>query len=144
MSEHVPAIPEKLSGGCMCEVVRYKISEAPMATALCHCDQCRPQSGSTFSTVIIIKRSAIEVAGETAVLQDIGSSGLPVVRRYCPRCRSLLTTEPEAAPEVMFVKEGGIDSNEWFHPMMELFVGKRRPWVAPVPGARQLEGNPPI
>jgi len=25
-----------------------------------------------------------------------------------------------------------------------LFVGRRRSWVAPVPGAQQLEGNPPI
>jgi len=25
----------------------------------------------------------------------------------------------------MFVKAGGIDSNEWFHPVMELFVGRR-------------------
>jgi hypothetical protein len=23
----------------------------------------------------------------------------------------------------MFVKGGGIDANEWFHPVMELFVG---------------------
>jgi hypothetical protein len=44
----------------------------------------------------------------------------------------------------MFVKAGGIDGNEWFQPMMELFVGRRRPWVAQVPGAQQLEGNPPI
>jgi len=39
---------------------------------------------------------------------------------------------------------GVVDSNEWFRPTIELFVGRRRPWVAPVPGAQQLEGNPPI
>jgi hypothetical protein len=44
----------------------------------------------------------------------------------------------------MFVKAGGIDANEWFHPMMELFAGRRRPWVTPVPSAQQFEGNPPI
>ena len=43
----------------------------------------------------------------------------------------------------MFVKVGGID-NEWFQPMMELFVGRRRPWITSVPGAQQFEGNPPI
>jgi hypothetical protein len=47
-------------------------------------------------------------------------------------------------PDLMFVKAGGIDANEWFHPVMELFVGRRRPWVTPAPGAQQLEGNPPI
>jgi hypothetical protein len=52
--------------------------------------------------------------------------------------------ESDAALDIMFVKAGGIDANEWFHPVMELFVGRRRPWVAPVLGAQQLEGNPPV
>ena len=39
---------------------------------------------------------------------------------------------------------GGSDSNEWFRPIMELFVTRRRPWVTPVAGAEQFEGNPPL
>jgi hypothetical protein len=110
---------------------------------LCHCDRSQPQSGSAFSTVII-KRSTITLEGETAVFEHIGSSGLPVARRYCPSGGSPLTTEPDVAPEVMMVNAGGIDSNEWFHPVMELFVGRRRAWVMPVPGAQQFESNPPL
>ena len=144
MTDDRPEMPDFLAGGCVCRAVRYRISAAPIAAGLCHCDRCRPQSGSAFSTIIIIRRSTIEIEGETAVFDDIGSSGLHVARRYCPRCGSPLTTEPDVTPDLMFVKAGGIDGNEWFHPVMELFVGRRRPWVAPVPGAQQLEGNPPI
>jgi hypothetical protein len=143
MTDDRQEMPDSLSGGCMCRALRYRISAAPIAAG-CHCDRCRPQSGSAFSTVIIIRRSTIEIEGETAVFEDIGSSGLHVARRYCLRCGSPLTTEPDAAPDLMFVKIGSIDANEWFHPVMELFVGRRRPWVAPVPGAQQIEGNPPI
>jgi hypothetical protein len=46
---------------------------------LCHCDRSQPQSGSAFSTVII-KRSTITLEGETAVFEDIGSSGAPLLR----------------------------------------------------------------
>jgi hypothetical protein len=128
----------------MCRAVRYRISPAPIAAGLCHCDRFRPQSGSGFSTVIVIRRSTIEIEGETAVFDDIGSSRFHVARRRCPRCGSPLTTKPDAVPDVMLVKAGGVDANEWFHPVMELFVGRRRPWVAPVPGAQQFEGNPPV
>jgi hypothetical protein len=86
---------------------------APIAAGLCHCDRCRPQSGSAFSTVIIIRRSTIEIEGETAAFEDIGSSGVNVARRYCPRCGSPLTTEPDVTPDLMFVKAGGINANEW-------------------------------
>jgi hypothetical protein len=144
LSVDVPKMPNSLVGGCMCGAVRYKISEAPVATGLCHCNRCRPQSGSAFSTIIIIKRSSFTIEGETTVFDDVGSSGQYVARRACTRCGSPLTTEADVTPDLMFVKAGGIDDNEWFHPMIELFVGRRRPWVDPVPGAQQFEGNPPI
>ena len=144
MGDDLPEVPETLTGGCMCGAVRYSIAEKPLAAGLCHCDRCRPQSGSAFSTIIIIKRSAFKLEGSTQVFEDVGSSGLKVGRRCCAKCGSPLTTEPDVTPELMMVKAGGIDSNEWFRPAMELFVGRRRPWVTPVPGAAQFEGNPPI
>jgi hypothetical protein len=144
MTDSQPKMPAALEGGCMCGAVRYRISAPPIAMGLCHCNRCRPQSGSAFSTIIIIKRSTFELEGETMVFEDVGSSGQRVGRRSCARCGSPLTTEPDVAPDVMFVKAGGIDNNEWFKPAMELFVTRRRPWVAPVPGAAQFDGNPPI
>ena len=138
MSDDLPQPPERMTGGCMCGAVRYTIAEKPLAAGLCHCNRCRPQSGSAFST----HRSAITITGETAVFDDIGSSGLRVLRRYCPRCGSPLTTEADVTPEIMFVKAGGIDSNEWYQPVLEMLVGRRRPWVSPVTGATQFEGNP--
>ena len=126
----------------MCGAVRYTIAEKPLAAGLCHCNHCRAQSGSAFSTVIFVHRSAITITGETAVFDDIGSSGLRVLRRYCPRCGSPLTTEADVTSDIMFVKAGGIDSNEWYQPALEMFVGRRRPWVSPVHGATQFGGNP--
>src|SRR5260370_37953388 len=134
--------PNSLTGGCMCCGVRYAIAEKPLAAGICHCNRCRPQAGSAFSTVIFVHRNAVTITGETAVFEDVGSSGLRVLRRYCPRCGSPLTTEPDVTPDIMIIKAGGIDSNEWFHPVLELFVGRRRPWVSPVAGATQFEGNP--
>ena len=102
---------------------------------------------AAFSTVVIIKRRTLELEGPTNVFEDIGASGKRVGRRCCAKCAkcgSRLTTEPDAAPQIMFIKAGGIDNNEWFQPAMELFVTRRRPWVSPVPGSLQFDGNPPI
>jgi hypothetical protein len=86
-----------------------------------------------------VHRNAITIAGETAVFDDVGASGLRVLRRYCPRCGSPMTTESDATPDILFVKAGSIDSNEWYHPDLEMFVGRRRPWVSPVAGAAQFD-----
>lgn len=144
MTDSLPEVPNSMTGGCMCGAVRYRISEKPIVTGLCHCNRCRPQSGSAFSTIIIIKRATFTLEGETTVFEDIGASGMRVGRRSCAQCGSPLTTEADVAPSMMFVKVGGIDNNGWFQPAIELFVGRRRPWVVPVPGAQQFEANPPI
>jgi hypothetical protein len=85
MSNNLPDVPSRLTGGCMCGAVRYEISERPMFGALCHCNRCRPQSGSAFSTVVFIKRSTIRLEGETTVFEDVGASGMRVGRRCCAR-----------------------------------------------------------
>ena len=142
MSDDLPPRPQSLTGGCMCGAVRYTVAEKPLATGLCHCNRCRPQSGSAFSTVIFVHRNAITITGATAVFDDIGASGLKVLRRYCPRCGSPVTTESDATPDIFFVKAGSIDSNTWYRPDIEMFVGRRRPWLSPVAGAAQFDGNP--
>jgi hypothetical protein len=65
-----------------------------------------------------------------------------VLRRYCPRCGSPLTTEPNLTPDILFLKSGGLDQTDWLLPSLELFVGRRLAWVSPIPGATQFEGNP--
>jgi hypothetical protein len=72
MSDDAQQAPETLTGRCMCGAVTYKITEKPLVAGLCHCNRCRPQSGSAFSTVIFIHRSALPITGETAVFEDRG------------------------------------------------------------------------
>jgi hypothetical protein len=69
-----------------------------------------PQSGSAFSIIIFVHRSAVTITGETAVFDDVGSSGVRVLRRYCPRCGSLLTTEPVVLVTGCSV---ALDRSEW-------------------------------
>lgn len=144
MADNLTEVPTRMTGGCMCGAVHYVISEKPVAAGLCHCDRCRPQSGSAFSTIIIIKRSTLELTGPTKVFEDIGASGMRVGRRGCASCGSPLTTEADATPDFMFIKAGTIDDNDWFQPTIELFAPKRRHWVKPVPGAQQFDNNPQI
>jgi hypothetical protein len=142
MNEEVRALPEKLAGGCMCGAVRYRISGVPMVAALCHCDRCRSQSGSAFSTVIIIKRSTITLEGETAVFEGHrlkrpagGAPLLPALRL--------------AAHDRTGCGAGGDDGESGRHRFKRMIppghgTVRRRPWVTPVPGAQQFESNPPL
>jgi hypothetical protein len=144
MPVNFPAAPATLTGRCMCGSAAYRISAPPVAVGLCHCNRCRPQSGSAFSTVMFVQRDAIKISGETAVFEDVGSSNLRVLRRFCPRCGSPLTTESDLTPTPFFVKAGGLDQTDWLRPTFEMFVGRRVAWVSALPGTAQFEGNPTL
>jgi hypothetical protein len=134
MSNNIPDVPSRMTGGCMCGAVRYEISERPIFGALCHCNRCRPQSGSAFSTVVFIKRSTIRLEGETTVFEDVGASGMRVGRRCCARCGSPLTTEPDVVPDLMMVKVGLNVSVSAVHirPYFQLPTSAIAPSCAPI------------
>lgn len=143
MPQSTPKWPEPYATGrCMCGKVSYTVASAPMATGLCHCNHCQPQAGTAFSVVMIIPRIDVVLHGEVAIYNDVGSSGLQVLRRYCPSCGSPLTTESDAAPDGLFLKSGTLDDNSMIKPQFEMFVGRRQAWLQPFPGLVQYPGNP--
>lgn len=92
----------------------------------------------------MVPREAVTVTGTLATLEDVGTSGMPVHCRFCPHCGAPVLTDCAALPATMIIKAGTIHDNEWFRPSAEIFIRHRRPWLEPVPGAAQFEGNPPL
>ena len=144
MTNNPSTPPQILTGRCMCGAVSYKMSAPPLAVGLCHCNRCRPQAGSAFSTVMFVQRDAFEMNGETAVFEDVGASGMKALRRFCPQCGSPLMTEAHVTPTLFFVKAGGLDQPDWLRPTFEMFVSRRMAWVSAIPGAAQFDGNPTL
>jgi hypothetical protein len=40
--------PDTVTGSCLCQTVRYKVTGPPQSTIICHCDSCRKSTGSAF------------------------------------------------------------------------------------------------
>ena len=47
------------SGSCLCGKVRYSVKDAPIRIGLCHCADCRKESGSSFVTFGIWPRHSL-------------------------------------------------------------------------------------
>src|SRR5689334_12059720 len=65
------------SGSCLCGKVQYSVKDAPVRIGLCHCADCRKESGSSFVTFGIWPRHAFESTGEVKYFQGRG---------FCPEC----------------------------------------------------------
>ncbi len=74
-----------MRGSCLCGAVRFEAPDDPKGASVCHCGQCRKQSGHVWSSAFA-PETEVRVAGE---VRWYASS--PEARRgFCPVCGSFL------------------------------------------------------
>lgn len=125
-------------GGCLCGDVRYRIEDDPKAVAICHCSHCQRQSGSLFSTNVVVGQDRFVLEGQTRTYEDRGDSGLPVWRHFCGRCGSPIFTVAESIPGKVVVKAGTLDQRLEARPAVELYTARSCAWWPPLEGVQRF------
>ena len=120
----------QMVGGCLCGKVRYSAETEPIAIAICHWKNCQKQAGTAFTVVIGMSSSALSIQGPLKTFNDMGESGKPASRRFCPDCGSPNITEVDAMPGLIFLKAGTLDDTSWVHPGMQMWCNSAQPWVS--------------
>ena len=133
----------QIKGGCLCGSVRYESADQPVMSAVCHCTHCQKQSGSAFSTNVVVPAAQFNVTAQTlATFYDVGDSGLPVKRHFCNRCGSSIYTELAANPGVVVIKAGTLDDTSWVGPQVHMWRTSAQTWVPVAGDAVCFERNP--
>ncbi|EPE96854.1 GFA family protein [Rhizobium grahamii] len=116
----------RLKGSCRCGRITYSLEGEPTRIGICHCTDCRQESGSAFTFFGVWPASSFSTSGETDVHNG---------RRFCPTCgsRMFACTDDEAE-----IKLGTLtDAPTALVPTYELWVKRREKWLSPVEGADQ-------
>ena len=117
-----------LSGKCLCGQVQISVRGEPLRVGICHCTDCRQESGSAFTFYAIWPAHQLERVGETSDFHG---------RHFCPRCGSRLFSVDDREAELKL----GIlsDAPTPLVPSYELWIKRREPWLRPIEGAEQYE-----
>ena len=118
------------SGKCLCGRVRVSVRGDPVRVGICHCTDCRQESGSAFTFYGIWRATQFEYMGEVSQFQ---------ARHFCPRCGSRLFSVDEHEAEIKL----GIlsEAPTLMKPSYELWVKRRESWLLPIEGAEQYDGD---
>ncbi|KQV87608.1 GFA family protein [Pelomonas sp. Root1237] len=118
------------SGECLCGRVKLAARGEPLRVGICHCMDCRKESGSAFTFYAVWPAGQFEHQGDTAEFRG---------QRFCPRCGSRLFSLDDQEAEIKL----GILSQAPtpLVPSYELWVKRREPWLQAVPGAEQFDEN---
>lgn len=132
-----------IEGGCNCGAVRYRLEGTPLAVAVCHCANCRRQSGSAFSVNVVVRADAMTLSGQLTSWEDRDTeSGAPVMREFCATCGSPIRSLSLASPKVAIVKAGTADDPGKFVPALHVWTASALPWVDIPAGLPQFPRNP--
>lgn len=116
------------SGKCLCGQVQVSLRGEPLRVGICHCMDCRKESGSAFTFYGIWPADQFERTGDTSEFQG---------RCFCPDCGSRVFSIDAREAEVKL----GIlsDAPTSLKPSYELWIKRREPWLRPVEGAEQYQ-----
>ncbi|NTF46573.1 aldehyde-activating protein [Rhizobium sp. AC27/96] len=121
-----------LTGSCRCGQVRIAVRGQPKRIGICHCTDCRRESGSAFTSFAVWPSDQFEHKGETTEFSG---------RQFCPRCGSRLFSANEIEAEIKL----GIltEAPTSLIPTYELWIKRRESWLLPIDGAEQYEEDKP-
>ena len=133
-----------ISGRCLCGAIHYESDADPVMSAACHCTHCRRQTGTAFSVIVAVPADSLVVNGDTLrVYDDIGTSGLPVLRKFCGNCGSPLFTDVKAYEDLVFIKAGTLDDPENIQVGAEIWCDSKLSWSSLADDVPKFPGNPP-
>ena len=119
-----------LIGGCLCGDVRYSVSNDPVVTSICHCQQCQKQTGSAFVEVVAVNEGDFSVQGKLQSFTYARDSGRKKHSKFCPRCSTVVFIEAEGFPGRVLIMGGTLDDPSSFRPTVALFCEAAQPWFA--------------
>ncbi len=74
-----------LRGSCLCKKITFETDATPKGVSMCHCGQCRKQSGGIWSSAFVAEDD-LSITGPVAWYE-----ASPIAKRgSCPTCGSFL------------------------------------------------------
>jgi len=118
-------------GGCRCGAVRYEVRGEPEVVGLCHCTDCRKETGSAFLAYADWPRDQFSVAGDFVTFEG---------RSFCSVCGSRLFHLGADHAEICIGSLDAAPSD--LRPSREGWTIRREHWLKSVDDARQAERDP--
>ena len=126
----------RLTGGCACGAVRYRLLAEPMRVHCCHCHACQKQTGGAFAINAIIETENIRLLKGRPVAVPVPRAHGPHDIHRCRKCGTAVWSDYGRRKGVRFVRAATLDDPHRLRPDIHIFTRAKVPWV------RLADGKP--
>ena len=115
-----------MRGHCLCGSVSFEVDPPVGACVTCHCESCRRQTSSPFTTYAGYAASDVSFEG-IPLARHVSSPG--VVRSFCPRCGTQLVFANDKQPGEIDITIASLDDPNAVPPRDHCYLDTRLDWV---------------
>ena len=131
-----------ITGGCLCGMLRYEATAAPIYAGLCYCADCRKASGSAFIPFMGFRAGDLIITGATLQSHVPVASGTIATRNHCAQCGGLVFGGIHGETDEHTIYAGSLDDPALFEPKVALFVRDRPAWAEVKADLTEYEAMP--
>lgn len=129
-----------LEGGCHCGAIRYWVEGEPKHAALCHCVDCRRQSGAPMVAWTLFGNDAFAVTKGQARIYASSEHGR---RHFCGDCGTgLFYTNDVIFPDMTDVQSATLDDPDALPVQAQIQTAERIGWMNQIDSLPQFERFP--
>jgi hypothetical protein len=130
-------------GGCLCGAVRYRVNNAPIVAAACHCTYCQRRTGSAFGLVSYFREQDVEIMrGVLKTYEHRSDESKRWIRmQFCVTCGTTVTLRAEVLPDARGIAGGTFDDPKWLKIEWHTWLRSAHPWVLPPLGVEKFQEN---
>ena len=116
-----------MQGSCLCEAVKYEVTQLDMPITHCHCRTCRKAQAAAFAPVAGVLREHFRwLKGEGALRAFESSPGK--LRRFCGNCGTHLVAERPGKPHLV-LRVATLDEDPGMTPAVHIWCSNDVPWL---------------
>ena len=113
-------------GRCLCGTVSFEYQGPENWVGHCHCESCRRNTSSPYTTFIGVPRTAFRFTGIEPSVYDSS----PGVRRlFCPRCGAPVAFDADRYPDGIHFDLASLEDATGLEPEFHVFAGEKVPWI---------------
>jgi len=108
-----------MKGSCLCGDITFETDAIPQGVSMCHCGQCRKQSGGVWSSAYVAE-NALRISGPVRWFASSASAK----RGSCPTCGSFLFWKANDEDTISFAL-GAVDGPTGLALTKHIFVAEK-------------------
>jgi len=117
---------ETKRGHCLCGAVSFEYSGAENWRGHCHCESCRRNTASPFTTFFGVPKDNYRYTGKTP---KVYHSSPGVHRYFCETCGTPIAYERDSDPSETHFYAAALEDSSGFEPEFHVHLAEQVPWV---------------